>query len=175
MAMTVREAFEKGTETFNAHDLDGFAEVLADDVVFRAPGGVGGQGKAACVAFFGSWFGAFPDAKVQVHALHLIDDVAVEEGTFSGTHRGVLHGPTGDVPPTGRSVSVDYLQVLRFRNGRHVSFNLLFDRLLMLEQLGLLQASPPADHPQAVSPVSASGKPRDEVRVASPSAPSPAA
>jgi hypothetical protein len=30
--MTVREAFERGTDTFNAHDLDGFADVLADDV-----------------------------------------------------------------------------------------------------------------------------------------------
>jgi hypothetical protein len=38
MTMTVREAFERGTETFNAHDLDGFAEVLADDVVFEALG-----------------------------------------------------------------------------------------------------------------------------------------
>jgi hypothetical protein len=39
MAMTVREAFEKGTETFNAHDIDGFTDVLADDVVYHAPGG----------------------------------------------------------------------------------------------------------------------------------------
>ena len=38
MTMTVREAFERGAETFNAHDLDGFAEVLADDVVFEALG-----------------------------------------------------------------------------------------------------------------------------------------
>ena len=30
--MTTREVFEKGTETFNAHDIKGFAEVLADDV-----------------------------------------------------------------------------------------------------------------------------------------------
>ena len=37
----------------------------------------------------------------------------------------------GDVPPTGRSVKLDYIQVLRFRNGKHVSFNLMFDRLLM--------------------------------------------
>jgi ketosteroid isomerase-like protein len=173
--MTMREAFEKGTETFNAHDLDGFAEVLAEDVVFRAPGGLSGQGKAACVAFFGSWFGAFPDAHVQVHALHLSDDVAVEEGTFTGTHRGVLHGPTGDVPPTGRPVSVDYLQVLRFRDGRHVSFNLLFDRLLLLEQLGLLPPPPTADGAEAVSAVGANGKPPDEVRAASPHASSPAA
>ena len=31
MTMTAREALEKGTATFYAHDLDGFAEVLADD------------------------------------------------------------------------------------------------------------------------------------------------
>ena len=33
-----------------------------------------------------------------------------------------------------------YVQVLRFRDGKHVSFNLMFDRLLMLEQLGLAAA-----------------------------------
>ena len=129
MAFTVREAFEKGTETFNAHDLDGFAAVMADDVVFQAPGGMSGTGKAACVEFFGSWFGAFPDAHVQVHGV-----------TFS------LHGPMGDVPPTGRTVAVDYIQVLRFRDGLHVGFHLSFDRLL--EQLGLL----PHRHPQIAQP-----------------------
>ena len=140
MTMTAREAFEKGTATFNAHDLDGFAEVLADDVFFKAPGGAHGKGKAACAAFFGRWFAAFSDAHVEVHAVHIVDDVAVEEGTFTGTQRGVLQGPTGDIPPTGRSVEVDYVQVLRFHDGKHVSFNLLFDRLSMLEQLGLAPA-----------------------------------
>jgi predicted ester cyclase len=136
--MSVREAFERGTETFNAHDLDGFANVLADDVVFLAPGGIAGRGKAACVEFFGSWFGAFPDARVKVHALHVSGDVAVEEGTFTGTHQGVLRNPTGDLPPTGRTVAVEYMQVLHFQNGRHVSFKLMYDRLLMLEQLGVV-------------------------------------
>ena len=138
MAMTVREAFEEGTATFNAHDLDGFEGVLADDVVFKAPGGMHGEGKAACAAFFGSWFAAFPDARVEVHAVHIVDHVVVEGGTFMGTQNGVLHGPMGDVPPTGRSVEVDYIQVLHFRDGKHASFNLMFDRLMMLEQLGLV-------------------------------------
>jgi steroid delta-isomerase-like uncharacterized protein len=138
MTMTAREAFEKGTATFNAHDLGGFAQVLADDVVFNAPGGARGEGKAACAAFFGSWFAAFPDARVEVRAVHIVDDIAVEEGTFIGTQNGVLHGPMGDIPPTGRSVEVEYIQVLRFRDGKHVSFNLMFDRLNMLEQLGLV-------------------------------------
>jgi steroid delta-isomerase-like uncharacterized protein len=140
MTMTVREAFEKGTDTFNAHDLDGFTEVLADDVTFTAPGGMRGDGKAACAEFFGGWFTAFPDAHVDVHEVHILDDVAIEQGTFSGTHDGVLDGPSGDVPATGRSVNVSYVQVLRFRDGKHVSFHLTFDRLEMLEQLGLVAA-----------------------------------
>ena len=141
MTMTAREAFERGTATFNAHDLDGFTEVLADDVVFTAPGGVHGRGRTACAAFFGSWFAAFPNARVEVEAIHIIGDVAVEEGTFRGTQNGVLQAPTGDIPPTGRSVEVDYIQVLRFRDGKHVSFHLMFDRLAMLEQLGLVPTS----------------------------------
>jgi ketosteroid isomerase-like protein len=141
MTMTAREAFEKGTATFKAHALDGFAKVLADDVVFKAPGGMHGEGKAACAAFFGGWFVAFPNARVEVEAVHIVDDVAVEEGTFTGTQNGVLHGPMGDIPPTGRSVEVDYIQILRFRDGKHVSFNLMFDRLTMLEQLGLVPTS----------------------------------
>ena len=138
MAMTTREAFERGTDTFNAHDLEGFAAVLTDDVVFRAPGGMHGEGKPACVEFYGSWMDAFPDAHVDVHDVHFDGDTAVEEGTFTGTHSGVLHGAAGDIPATGQSVSIDYIQVLRFRDGKHASMNLMFDQLAMLEQLGLI-------------------------------------
>jgi predicted ester cyclase len=140
--MTVREAFEKGTETFNAHDMQGFGDALTDDVIFEAPGGIRGTGKAACVAFFGSWHDAFPDAHVDVQRVHVMDNVAVEEGTFTGTHNGVLHSPAGDFPPTGRSVRIAYIQVLHFRNDKHASFNLIFDRLSMLEQLGLIPGPP---------------------------------
>jgi len=139
MTMTIREAFERGTDSFNAHDMDGFAEVVADDVVFAAPG-IAGAGKTAWAEFFGGWLQAFSDAHVEVHDVHFLDDFVVEEGTFSGTHNGVLRTPTGDVPPTARPVSLDYIHVLRYRDGLHVSFNLLFDRLLMLEQLGLVPA-----------------------------------
>lgn len=140
MTITPREAFQRGTDTFNAHDIDGFRAVLADDVVFSAPGPINGAGKAACAEFFAGWFRAFPDGRVYVHDAHFIDDVAVEVGTFSGTHDGILYSPAGDVPPTGRSISLDYLQVLHFRNGKHASFNLMFDRLLLLEQLGVIPA-----------------------------------
>jgi steroid delta-isomerase-like uncharacterized protein len=144
MAMTVREVFQKGTDTFNAHDIAGFTSVLADDVTYSAPGGMSGRGKAACAQFFASWWDAFPDAHVDVHAVHIAGDIAVEEGTFTGTHRGTLHGSSGDIAATGRRTAVDYVHVLRYRDGMHVSFNLVFDRLQMLEQLGLVPALAPA-------------------------------
>src|SRR5262249_27721405 len=100
---------------------------------------------AACVEFFGSWLAAFPDAHVEVRDVHVLDQVVIEEGTFRGTHNGVLRGPSGDIPSTGRPVDVAYVQVLRFRGGKHASFYLLFDRLSMLEQLGV----PPAPSPPA--------------------------
>jgi ketosteroid isomerase-like protein len=143
MAMTVREAFEKGTDTFNAHDIDGFTSVLADDVTYSAPGGISGQGRTACAQFFAAWWHTFPDAHVDVHAVQITGDVAVEEGTFTGSHHGTLPSPAGDIAPTGRRVAVDYIHVLRYRDGQHISFNLLFDRLQMLEQLGLIPAAAP--------------------------------
>jgi ketosteroid isomerase-like protein len=137
--MTVREAFERGTDTFNAHDIDGFAAVLAENVVFEAPG-IRGEGKAACSDFYRTWFFAFPDAQIEVNSLHILGDIIVEEGTFTGTHKALLPSPSGDISPTGRSVRLDYIQVIHFRDGKHSSFHLVFDRLLMLEQLGLMPA-----------------------------------
>lgn len=69
------------------------------------------------------------------------------KGIFTGTRHGALHSPAGDIPPAGHRVTVPYIQLLRFRNGQHISFNLIYDRLLMLEQLGLTQPRPPrAEH-----------------------------
>jgi ketosteroid isomerase-like protein len=129
-ATTDHDAVERATETFNAHDLDGLADVLADDVIWRAPGAAEEKGKAACVEFHRRWLADFSDARVEVRARHMIDHVVVEEGTFRGTHDGVA--------PTGRSVSLDYLRVVRVHDGKQVSVALMFDRLLMLEQLCLV-------------------------------------
>jgi ketosteroid isomerase-like protein len=128
-APPICDSAEAATESFNAHDLDALADVLADDVVCRVPGGEE-RGRAACVDMHRRWLADFPDARVEVRSRHVIDDVVVEEGTFRGRHDGVAR--------TGRSVCVDYVRVARIRRGRQVSISLVFDRLLMLEQLGLV-------------------------------------
>lgn len=102
-----------------------------------------GEGKDACAQYIAGWLAGFPDAHAEVKAVHITGDVAVEEGTFTGTHDGVLHTPDGDIPPTGRRVTADYIQVNRFRDGKNTYSNLMYDQLEMLEQLGLTPATAP--------------------------------
>ena len=144
MTMSIRDAFERGTDAFNAHDLDAFAETLSDDVVQTAPGGMRFEGKAATMEFFGIWLEAFPDCHVEITRAIVTDDAVVEHGIFSGTHSGAFHTPDGDVPPTGRSVSAEYVNLLSYRDGRFTAGDLLYDRLTLLEQLGLVPQ--PAAH-----------------------------
>jgi ketosteroid isomerase-like protein len=127
---TSQLACDTVTGAFNICDMDRFADVLADDVSFQGPGGIGGQGKTACVAFYRGLFEAFPDARLEVHAVHVADDVTVEEGTFAGTHTGIAG--------TDRAVALDSVQILRSKDGNQVAVSLVLDRLLMLEQLGLI-------------------------------------
>src|SRR5262245_59737427 len=127
MTMTIRESFDKSTLAFNTHDIDAMSDLIADDAEFRAPGGMSGAGKPACAAFFEGWLSAFPDANVAVRDLYICDDVGVEEGTFTGTHAGVLHTPAGDIEPTGNRVMIDYMQAIRFRDGQQTSFDLMYD------------------------------------------------
>jgi len=137
MTMPIRETFDKSTTAFNAHDMDGFADLIADDAVFRAPGGMAGAEKQACTEFFSGWLRAFPDAHVALRDVYVCGDVVVEAGTFAGTHEGVLQTPSGDIQSTGRRVMIDYTQAIRFRDGKEAAFDLLYDRLELLEQLGL--------------------------------------
>jgi hypothetical protein len=130
MGTTSQPACETVSDAFNARDLDRFADTLADDIVFQGPDGICSEGKPACVAFYRRLFDAFPDARLEVRAVHVADEVIVEEGTFTGTHTGVGR--------TGHAVALDYVQLLRSRDGTQVSISLVLDRLLMLEQLGLI-------------------------------------
>ena len=140
MTMTIRETFDKSTAAFNAHDMDGFADLIADDAVYRASGGMSGVGKHECAEFFGAWLSAFPDARVAVRDLYVCGDAAVEEGTFVGTHQGVLHTPAGDIQPTGRRIAIEYMQAIQVRGDKQTAFDLIYDRLQLLEQLGLMPA-----------------------------------
>ena len=138
---STRELFDKATGAFNSHDRDAMAALTADDAVSFGPGGMRAEGKAGVLDFNFTWLDAFPDAHVEIDRTYIDGDVAIEEGVFTGTHTGVFRTPMGDIPATGKSVRGEYIGVNEFRDGKLVRQLLLFDRLQLMEQLGLVPAT----------------------------------
>lgn len=62
------------------------------------------------------------------------------EATITGTHSGILASPAGNIPPTGRSVSVPFANVLEVRGGKTTSSTLYFDQADLVAQLGIATA-----------------------------------
>jgi ketosteroid isomerase-like protein len=136
---TIKEISERGIVAFNQHDGATLEELCATDVIVTAPGEVTLNGPAQARQFFESWFTAFPDARsTTTKLLYCGEDCSVEEGIFEGTQSGVFQTPQGDIQPTHRRVRGDYVNIVTIRGGKVVSQHVIYDRLQLLEQLGLV-------------------------------------
>lgn len=59
------------------------------------------------------------------------------EPVVTTTHR-TLRTPAGDLPPTGKTISIPYCNVLKIEAGRISSAHIYVDQLGFMAQLGLL-------------------------------------
>jgi predicted ester cyclase len=116
-----------------------FADYLAPSCVFVMPGGPPLEGQEAIGGMFRAYVRAFPDFACRtVHAIESGDTYAAETA-FSGTHKGPLATPQGELPPTGRKVSWQSADIVRVEGGKIVSWHVYHDPLPMLAQLGLAE------------------------------------
>lgn len=82
---------------------------------------------------------AFPDIHFTIDHLFAEGDKVVGAFTIRGTHLGML----GDIPPTGRAVEFQAVDIWRLRDGRIVERCIAsIDRLGLYEQLGAVQRLP---------------------------------
>ncbi len=140
-----KTVIELAITLWNAHDRAGLSTLVDPSVEIEGPGGLSLSGTAGWDAFYDTWNEAFPDNSVDASAFASGDE-ATEEGTFSGTHTGTLHGPGGDLPPTGRRVNVPYAITYRVSNDRITSAHLYFDQVDLLTQLGVMPEPAAAAH-----------------------------
>jgi predicted ester cyclase len=133
----VRQVHERLASAFNSKDEEGVRNAVSDDIEFLLPG-VRLVGKDAYIEMARMYWNAFPDFSVNVAAIHVDGDTVVEEGTFTATHTGLLVGPDSEIPATGRRIDLPYIDCFTIRGDKVSSDRLIFDRLIMLEQLGLL-------------------------------------
>lgn len=134
----IRRLIEQGAVDFNKHDEAALRASMHESIEAVAPGGMTFKGIDENAGFLRSWWEAFPDCRVTLKQVITEGDTGVEIGVFEGTHTGVFHTPMGDIEPTQRRISGDYTAVYKERDGRFIRQELLFDRLQLMEQLGLL-------------------------------------
>ena len=112
-----RALVEQYFKAVNAADLDAVRAVLTSDAKFAAPGPAIG-GPDMVVAWMGPFLDAFPGIDHQiVNLVESGDDVATEI-TVKGTHTKPMVTPQGELPPTGKSLDLKAVNVMRLRDGR---------------------------------------------------------
>lgn len=125
-------------DAFNNRDQDRFVsqhaeEVAMHDPTLREPV----QGRTALGEWFHGLFEMFPDYKVEKTRLFGNGDWVCLEYIESGTMKGPIKGPSGNVPPTGKSFRSDCCVVCRV-SGRKISeVRVYYDVLGLMGQLGL--------------------------------------
>ena len=133
-----KSVVEHHVETFNARDVD--ASPWSNDADFVAPNGAM-HGREEVMGFFGVFWNAFPDGRLELSNLLAEGSVVAAEGRFIGTHTGVLASPAGDVAATGRPVDLRWMSSYQVRGDELASEHLYFDQAELLGQLGLMQAT----------------------------------
>ena len=78
--------------------------------------------------------GAFPDSYFTVEDMIAEGDKVVTRKTFHGTHEGEFMG----IPPSGRTVTVSLIDVVRISDGLAVEHWSVGDNLGMMQQLGVI-------------------------------------
>jgi predicted ester cyclase len=119
------------------NDRDSDADPWAADAQMVAPGAQA-NGRDEVLGFLGAFQEAFPDLRLEIEQLVTDGAAAAAEGTLTGTHDGILHGPGGDIPPTGRRVELRWAAVYATDGDTLKSEHLFFDQMDFLGQLDLL-------------------------------------
>ena len=124
-------------EVLNAHSLARFDDLYDPNYVSHAlPPGFSPD-REGMRQYHSQYFQAFPDMDITVDGMLAEGDWVAVYYTGTGTHQGELMG----IPPTGKQVSASAILSLRIVDGKIVEDRLDGDKLVLLQQLGVIPSS----------------------------------
>jgi steroid delta-isomerase-like uncharacterized protein len=127
---------------WNDREFDRLAELLTDDgEIVLVGSGTRFEGHEGAKEFSRMWADGFPDGKVQIDDVIEAGDRVVVQFTGRGTHTGTLRSPGGEIPASGRSVTLKLCDVHRIENGKIKSVHSYFDSASLLTQIGAMPAA----------------------------------
>ncbi len=132
-------------EVWNKGSLDVVEEIASPDVVFHSPPGTlpGWESMKQVIALFRA---AFPDVRLIIEDQIAERDRTVTRLMITGTHRGPFRSHLRTLMPTGKTISVQVIDIFRHdANGKLAECWSGFDVFGMLQQLGAIPAAGQSD------------------------------
>jgi steroid delta-isomerase-like uncharacterized protein len=121
-------------EVQNNRNWDVYDELNDPDFVnLSAPPGVPADRDGGKV-FLSGFMNAFPDSRVTIDEMIAEGDLVATKKTFTGTHTADM----GEIPATGKPVTLQYVDFMRVRDGRITEHWLCMDQLSFMQQLGVI-------------------------------------
>lgn len=124
-------------DTVSSHDATKFADLFTEDGVFadKSTGQIY-RGKEEIRNMIEGWYNAFSDFKLRPDKIMGSGDSFSVELTATGTHDGELSGPGGDIPATGKKVTVPSCDVIQLKGDKIQSLNCYYAAPVMMNQIG---------------------------------------
>lgn len=121
-------------EVFNQGRLDVIDELVAGDAVEHESLPIAtGEMRTDLRTWLAEFRAAFPDYHLELDDVIAEGDRVATRGRITGTNTGSLLG----MPPTGRPICVDAIDIMRIEDGRIVEHWGITDGQAMVRQLGL--------------------------------------
>ena len=130
----VRRYFE---EVWNKGRREAIEQMCSPTGVVHGLDGSGTRGLKELLAFHTRMQSAMPDQRVNVEALIAEGDLVTVRWTRTATHTG--HGL--QLAPTGKQLAFAGVSIFRIENGKIAEGWNCYDRLGMLQQLGVVPAT----------------------------------
>jgi len=122
-------------DAFNKHDLKAIEAATPDNYKLIEIAQPKDLDKKGALASLKELFGGFPDATLTSQTMWAAGDYVVIEGTLTGTNTGDLKSM--GLKKTGKKVTLRYLDIVRFENGKGVEEWLFYNGAAFAGQLGL--------------------------------------
>ncbi|MFN2594469.1 MAG: ester cyclase [Actinomycetota bacterium] len=129
-------------EVMNSHNVKAFDDFLTDDFVEHEDLTQFGltNDAAGVKEWMGRLFKAFPDASVSMEDVATEGDKVWARIRIRGTNTGEMMG----MPPTGKSIDVQAIDIVAVREGKAYEHWGVTDNAAMMQQLGLAPPPPGA-------------------------------
>lgn len=136
MAEDMKALARRAYAIMSGGDLDELDELMAPGFIDHDPEPDQAPGAEGVKEAFRRMRSGFPDMKLTPEAIYTDGDTVIARVRVTGTHSGEYFG----IPPTGKSIDITGIDIVRLEEGKAVERWGVFDALNLMQQLGQVPA-----------------------------------